>query len=144
MRSSLLVASVITLALFAGAQTKADRTLKIKLNYTGSGKVDAGHKIFVFLFDSPDFMQGGVMPIASESATAKDQTVTLSGLSADVVYVAAAFDPNRTYDGASGPPPTGSSMGLYSKEPGKPAPIKLEPGKTAEVELSFNDTVKMP
>jgi hypothetical protein len=32
---------------------------------------------------------------------------------------------------------------MYSKTPGQPAPVKVEAGKTASVELTFDDTVKM-
>ena len=146
MRKRLLVAmGLAALAFLAAAQQPpADRSIKVKLNYTGSGKVDASHKIFVFLFDSPDFMQGAVGPFATQSATAKDQTVTVSGISAPVVYVVAAYDPTGAYDGASGPPPSGSSMGIYSKQPGQPAPVKLEPGKAQQIEVAFDDSNKMP
>jgi uncharacterized protein (DUF2141 family) len=138
-----LAVTMVTLALLANAQTKTDRTLEVKLNYTGSGKVDQNHKIFVFLFDSPDFMQGNAMPIASQGATAKDQTLTFSNLSAATVYLAAAFDPTGEYDGMSGPPPSGSSLGMYSKEAGTPTGVNLEAGKTAHVDLPFDDSFKM-
>ena len=105
-----LAVSLAALALLANAQTKPDRTLEVKLNYTGAGKVDQNHKIFVFLFDSPDFMQGNAMPIANQAATAKDGTVTFSDLSAATIYAVAAFDPKGEYDGMSGPPPAGSIM----------------------------------
>jgi hypothetical protein len=137
-----LAATIVTLAVLANAQSKPDRTLQVKLNYTGSGKVDQNHKIFVFLFDSPDFL-GGAIPFASESATAKDGTITFSNLTASTVYVAAAFDPKGEYDGMMGPPPPGSSMGMYSKEAGKPAAVNLEPGKTEHIELAFDDSAKM-
>jgi hypothetical protein len=140
----LFAVPLVLLALLANAQTKPEPNLQVKLNYTGAGKVDDAHKIFVFLFDSPDFMQGNVMPIASQAATAKDQTISFSDLSAATVYIVAAFDPKGEYDGMSGPPPSGSSLGLYCKEPGKPAPTALEAGKTARVDLPFDDTAKMP
>jgi hypothetical protein len=139
----LLAVSLVALAILANAQSKPDRTLEVKLNYTGAGKVDQNHKIFIFLFDTPDFMQGNAMPIGSQSATAKDQTVTFSGLSAATVYAVAAFDPKGEYDGMSGPPPTGSSLGMYSKDPGTPGPVNLEAGKTTHVDLAFDDTSKM-
>jgi hypothetical protein len=143
-KRSVIAMGILALAFLAAAQqSQTSRTLKVKLNYTGSGTVDAKHKIFVFLFDSPDFMQGNGMPIASGSATAKNETVTISGISASPVYVVAAFDPSGGYDGTSGPPPQGSSMGMYSVEPGKPAPVSLEAGKTAQVELAFDDAFKM-
>jgi hypothetical protein len=138
-----LAVSLVGLALLANAQSKPDRTLEVKLNYTGAGKVDQNHKIFVFVFDTPDFMQGNAMPIANQAVTAKDQTLTFSGLSAATVYAVAAFDPKGEYDGMSGPPPAGSSLGMYSKEPGTPGAVNLEAGKTAHVDLAFDDTAKM-
>jgi hypothetical protein len=42
-----------------------------------------------------------------------------------------------------GPPPAGVSLGMYSKTPGEPAPVKVEAGKTATVEFTFDDTVRM-
>ena len=66
----------------------ASRTLKAKMNYTGAGTVDEKHKIFLFVFDSPDFMQGGSMPVGFGSASAKDGTITVADLSVSPVYVA--------------------------------------------------------
>lgn len=146
-----LTAGMLVLALMplAAQQPKpeekpAPRTLKIKLNYTGAGTVDAKHPIIIFLFDSPDFTTGGIMPMASQSGEAKDATVTFADLTTSPVYAVAVFDPTGGYDGQSGPPPSGSSMGMYGKTPGTPDPIKIEPGKTTEVELAFDDTSKMP
>jgi hypothetical protein len=59
------------------------------------------------------------------------------------VYVTAVFDPTGQYDGMS-PPPSGSSLGLYGKTAGTPEPVRIEPGETAEIELAFDDTAKMP
>lgn len=145
MRRRLFFAAIgiLALASLAPAQNKDDRTLNVKLNYTGAGKVDESHKIFVFLFDSPEFMQGSGMPFASQAATAKDQTVTFSKVANATVYVVAAFDPTGGYDGTSGPPPAGSSITMYSKEAGKPAPLTLEPGKPVQVELAFDDSMKI-
>ncbi|MGE5569679.1 MAG: hypothetical protein ACM3S5_11640 [Rhodospirillales bacterium] len=139
-----IVLAAAALAFLATAQqSQADRSLKVKLNYTGSGNVDEKHKIFIFLFDSPDFVQGDVAPFAAQTAAAKDQAVTFSSLSAPEVYIVAAFDPKGAYDGMA-PPPSGSSAGMYTKEGGKPAPVNLEAGKTAQIELAFDDSYKMP
>jgi|SRR5579884_429965 len=128
----------------APAKASETRTLKVKLNYTGSGTVDDKHHIIVFLFDSPDFMQGGAMPITSQSATAKDGTVTFTDLDKSPVYASAVYDPSGEYDGMSGPPPSGSSLGLYSKTPGEPAAINIDPGKTGDATIAFDDSAKMP
>jgi len=122
----------------------ASRTLKAKMNYTGAGTVDEKHKIFLFVFDSPDFMQGGSMPVGFGSASAKDGTITVADLSVSPVYVAVCYDPTGAYDGQSGPPPSGASMGVYAKTPGTPDPVKIDPGKTTEVTVTFNDSSKMP
>ncbi len=122
----------------------ASRTLKAKMNYTGTGTVDEKHKIFVFVFDNPNFMQGGSMPIGFGSASAKDGIVTVSDLSASPVYIAVCYDPTGNYDGQSGPPPSGASMGVYAKTPGTPEPVKIDPGKTGEVTVTFDDSFKMP
>lgn len=140
--------AALVLSAYAGQQAKPDekeaaRTLKVKMAYTGSGTVDEKHKIMVFLFDSPDFQQGGVMPIDMRAAKAKDETVTFSGFTASPVFVVCVYDPTGEYEGMSAPP-SGSSMGMYSKTPGQPEPVKVEPGKTVEIELAFDDTAKMP
>jgi len=122
----------------------ASRTLKAKMNYTGAGTVDEKHKIFVFVFDTPDFMQGGAMPVGFGSASAKDGTATVEQLPTSPVYVAVAYDPTGQYDGQSGPPPSGSSMGLYTKTPPAPEPVKIDAGGTAEITVPFDDSRKMP
>ena len=58
----------------ASEKTSASRTLKVKLHYTGTGTIDEKHKILVFLFDSPAFMQGDVIPFAMKGAASKDAT----------------------------------------------------------------------
>ena len=129
---------------FAKAQEKASRTLKVKVNYTGSGTVDDKHKIQVFIFDSPDFASGNGMPTGMQMTAAKDGTVTFADVAGSPVYIATVYDPTGGYDGQSGPPPSGSSLGMYTKEPPKPAPVDIEAGKTVEIEVAFDDSAKMP
>jgi hypothetical protein len=128
------------------AQEKAPaaRTLKVKLNYTGAGTVDEKHRIFVFLFDTPDFIKGdSAMPIGFGSGAAKDATVTVSDIAKSPVYVIAVFDPTGAYEGMS-KPPSGASMAMYGKTPGEPGPIAIEAGKTTQIDVPFDDTIKMP
>ncbi len=130
---------------FGRAQDKAaTRTMKLTVHYAGSGPVDDKHKIVVFMFDSPDFTQGNAMPTGMQMTASKDGTVTFSDIPGSPVYAAAVYDPTGAYDGASGPPPSGSSLGMYTKEPPKPGPIAIDPGKTAEITLGFDDSQKMP
>jgi len=128
----------------ANAQDKAaGNSFKVNVHYTGSGTVDDKHKILVFLFDSPEFIHGQGMPFTNQGVSSKDGSVTFSNVAQSPVYVSAVYDPSGNYDGQSGPPPTGASLGLYAKTPGEPAPVTLEAGKTVEIGLSFDDSYKM-
>jgi hypothetical protein len=119
------------------------RTLKVKVHYTGSGTVDDKHRILVFLFDTPAFVDGTAIPIGSESATSKKEVVTFTDIAKSPVYVTTVYDPSGAYQGMSAPP-SGSSLGMYSKTPGKPAPVELKEGKAPEVTITFDDSEKMP
>jgi len=85
-----------------------------------------------------------VMAFAVMSTSSKDGTVTFSDVAKSPAYVAAVYEPTGSYAERQGPPPPGSSLGMYSKTPGQPAPVKVEAGKTANVEFTFDDSVKMP
>lgn len=144
MKRALSVALVTAaMASLVAAQNKPDKSLTVTVNYTGSGTVDESHKLFVFVFDTPEFVQGNGVPIASQVATQKSQKVTFPSLSPDTVYLVAVFDPTGGYDGKSGPPPSGTSTGLYG-DGGTPTPVKLESGKTAQITITFDDSIKMP
>jgi hypothetical protein len=121
--------------------TAESQTLEVQLHYTGSGTVDATHKIFVALWDSPDFTGGP--PSEVKSTTSKDGTVTFSVGSKATVYTSCVFDSTGTWDGASGPP-SGASVGMYSKAPPTPDPIAVTPQKVTKVTIGFDDTMKIP
>lgn len=139
-----LVAATPHIGTAQQGQTTA-RNLKIKLNYSGAGPVDEKHRIFLFLFDSLDFAQSpaNAMPVDRTSAPAKDATVSFSGIATSPVYVVAVYDPAGSYDGMSAPP-SGTIVALYAKTSSQPESIKIEEGKTAEIELAFDDTARMP
>lgn len=149
-RLSVFSAFVVTALLVAVAQPAAPQAaqtgaaIKVALHYTGSGTVDENHKIYVALWDSAAFPKGNAMPIAVESASSKTGTVTFSDVKANPAYVSAAFDPSGKWDAQSGPPPTGSSLGMYSKTPGTPEPINTASGKTLRATIDFDDSVKVP
>lgn len=139
----LLLGAAFTLE-FARAQEGSPlRGLQVKAHYKGAGVVDEKHKILVFLFDSPEFGHSNVMPFAVMSTSSKDGTVMFNDVAKSPAYVGTVYDPSGNYAERQGPPPPGSSLGMYSKTPGQPAPVKVEAGKTVNVELSFDDSVKM-
>ena len=132
----------LLLATFAVAQTTADsRTIQVEINYTGSGTVNATHKIYIALWNSSD-MSGGP-PAAVKSLESKKGTVTFSSVQTVPAYVSAAYDPTGAWD-AQTPPPSGSSLGMYAKNPPNPQPIDVAPGKTVKVSITFDDSARVP
>ena len=130
------------LGVCALAQTSANkRTIQVDVNYTGSGTVNATHKIYVALWDSLDMNSGP--PVAVLSVSSKRGAVTFSDVQRVPAYVSTAFDPSGAWD-AQSPPPSGASLGMYSKNPPTPAPIDVAPGKTVKVAITFDDSAKVP
>jgi hypothetical protein len=128
----LLGATALTLA-------QSGRTIEVAIFYTGSGTVDAGHKIYVALWNSPnlDSVPVDVQPLASKTGT-----VTFKNVQTAPAYVSTAYDPTGKWDAQSAPP-SGSSLGMYGIPP-KPDPVNVEPGKTTKIKLTFADANKVP
>jgi hypothetical protein len=140
-----LALGVFLAAVLIQASQTDSRTLNVTVHYKGTGNVDGNHLIAVAIWDSPAFMEPNshTMPTDVKVTKTNDSKVTFSGVSISPVYVSAAYDPSGKWDGTSGPPPAGTSLGMYSKEPGKPEPVRIDPGKSASIELSFDDRIKM-
>lgn len=119
------------------------RNLQVDIHYTGSGTVDDNHKIFVALWDSPDFQDAsGGQPVSVQSTNSKNGTVSFTDVQKIPAFVTTAYDPSGHWDAHSNPP-SGSSLGMYSKAPPKPEPIDIAPGKTTKITISFDDTHKV-
>jgi len=126
------------IAASAGARVGAG-TVKVTVNYKGKGTVDAKHRLWVWLFSSPDIGPGS-MPIAEISIDANGALAVFDGIDAERVWIAAAFDEGGTMTG-SAPPPSGSPVGVLAGSDG--APKSVVPGESAAV-ITFDDTVRMP
>jgi hypothetical protein len=120
-------------------------TIRVQLTYSGSGTVDANHKIFVALWDSADFAKpdAHVVPVDVKSTDSKDGVVTFTNVQKSPAYVSAALDTTGKWDGQSGPPPAGASLGMYSSAPPTPDAINVAPGKSERVTIVFDDSHKM-
>jgi hypothetical protein len=135
---------------FFSAVTRASvakgSSLQVHVTYTGAGTVDDAHKLWVALWDTPDFVKegaSGTTPIATKFVTAKSAVTEFTDLDKSPVYVSMAFDPTGKWD-AQSDPPSGTSLGLYSTEPGVPALIQLDPGKTTQISATLDDSFKKP
>jgi hypothetical protein len=113
-------------------------TVNITVHYTGQGTVDASHRVWVWLFSSPD-IGPGAMPIAQASVDANGAVARFDGVAAERVWIAVAFDEQGVMAG-DGPPPSGTPVGVYLGGDGVPKGVV--PGET--VELTFDDSQRMP
>lgn len=118
----------------------AAESLKVTVKYTGKGDVDKTHRLWVWLFDSPDIGPGAI-PVAEVSLEENGSAATFNGLTAQKVWIAVAYDEKGGF-GGSAPPPSGSPVMLYGAESGAPAPVT--PGEAVEVAISFDDSQRMP
>jgi hypothetical protein len=146
-RRSFLLCVIMLLPLVGVfAQTPKPTILEVHVTYTGAGTVDESHKLFVTLWDTPDFAKqdaAGIAPIATMPITSKSGTATFADIQKNPVYVSLGYDPTGKWD-AQSEPPSGTSLGLYSTEPGVPAPLPLEPGKTTKVSATLDDSYTKP
>jgi hypothetical protein len=115
-------------------------TVKVTIHYTGKGRVDASHKLWVWVFDSPNIGPGS-MPLDQISIDKNDTDAVFQGVGIDKVYIAAAFDESGSMMGDA-PPPTGTPIGILSGDNG--APIPVTSGAKDAVALTFNDNFRMP
>ncbi len=122
------------------ATTVAAGTVKVTVHYKGKGSVDADHKMWVWLFDSPDIGPGAI-PIDQITLEKNDADAVFEGVGSETVWIAVAFDASGTMKGAA-PPPPGTPIGILAGKDGAPAAVKSS-SKDAVV-LTFDDSQRMP
>lgn len=142
----LIVVALIAMLTSSAVITAATRnagaaaTLKVTVHYKGKGTVDAAHKLWVWVFDSPNIGPGS-MPVGQVSLDKNDTDASFDGLAeGSKYYLAAAFDETGTMFGEA-PPPTGTPIGILGMSSGAPTPVV--PGKDPAV-LTFDDSMRMP
>jgi hypothetical protein len=124
----------------ARAASDADGAVKVTVKYTGKGEVDDSHRLWVWLFDSPN-IGPGAMPIAETSIDKNGGVAAFDVVNAPQVWIAAAYDARGGFMGMA-PPPSGSPASAYGMASG--APEAVTPGDKSEVTFTFDDTFKMP
>ena len=91
-RFSMSLGLFVLVATCAAGRTNAEkRTIEVAINYTGSGTVNAGHKIYVALWNSPD--SSGGPPTAVKSLDSEKGMVTFSDVQTPA-YVSTAYSPD--------------------------------------------------
>ena len=115
-------------------------TVTVTVHYKGKGTVDASHKLWVWVFDTPNIGPGS-MPIGQVSLDRNAIDAVFEGIAADKVWVAVAFDESGGMMGDA-PPPTGTPIGILAGKDG--APVAVMSGAKDAVTLTFDDSQRMP
>jgi hypothetical protein len=123
----------------AAADESAAGAVKVTIDYKGKGTVDGSHRVWVWLFDTPD-IGPGAMPIA-QMAVEKNGDVAVFDVSNEKVWIAVAYD-EKGMMGGDGPPPSGTPIGIYSMGTG--APEAVTAGAQGAVVVTFDDSLRMP
>ncbi|MCC7031353.1 MAG: hypothetical protein IT179_00800 [Acidobacteria bacterium] len=135
-----LVATGLSAAMAPGAAAAAAGSVAITVHYKGSGAVDESHRLWIWVFDTPD-IGPAAMPIREESVAQNGGAVTIRGLSEARVWIAVAFD-ERGGSPGNQPPASGSPIGIYSVDGGQPSAV--EPADDTRVSVTFDDSMRMP
>jgi hypothetical protein len=123
-------------------QAKPDAAgVNVTVKYTGKGTVDATHKIWVWLFDTPEIGPGSI-PIAEDSTAKNGGAVTFANVTAKEVFVAVAYDENGGFAGQA-PPPPGSPIAMYGVKLATDKPQPVIPGPKASVAITISDAQRM-
>jgi hypothetical protein len=124
----------------APAVTANSGAVKVTVTYKGKGTVDTSHKLWVWLFDTPN-IGPGAMPIDQVALDKNGTDAVFENVAGDKVYVAVAFDEKGAMMG-DGPPPTGTPIAILTGPDGTPNGVT--PGGKAPVAVTFDDTIRMP
>jgi hypothetical protein len=135
-----LLAGVAARAATLNAEPTTAGAVKVTVNYKGKGTVDASHKVWVWLFDSPN-IGAGSMPIDQIALEKNGADAVFENVAPGQVWIAVAFDEQGRMMGDA-PPPTGTPISVLMGKDG--APTAVVPGPKGAVVLTFDDSLRMP
>ena len=133
----LIVGVILTAATVTPAAEQSG--VKVTVTYTGKGTIDGDHRIWIWLFDTPDIGPGAI-PISEQALDKNSATATFPNIAAGKVWIAIAYDEKGGFVGMA-PPPSGSPVTLYRE---KGVPGAVTPGPDASVTVTFDDSMRMP
>jgi hypothetical protein len=146
-RVALTAVAVLALSTIGRAQQPAvdavaTGNLKVTVDYKGQGTVDADHRLFIWVFDTPNITAES-MPIGTGVIKENSGSYKFVGLPKDV-YLAVAFDEKGGFDGASAPSP-GTPVAIHGvTTPGGPGAPVGTGDEDAKIIVTFDDSIRMP
>ena len=118
----------------------AGGAVTITVHYKGQGTVDSQHKLWIWVFDTPN-IGPAAMPVREESLAASGGSVLVDGLTEDRVWIAVGYD-ERGGSTGNAPPAPGSPISIYSTGGG--APTGVATVDRTEAIVTFDDSLRMP
>lgn len=116
--------------------------LAVTIKYEGPGEVNATHRLWIWLFDHPNFGPES-MPLAEASIDRNGGTTSFQNLPA-VVYIAVAYDEMGGFMGQAAPP-AGSPVHVHGgMTGGQPTASPIRLGETKALTVTFDDAMRMP
>lgn len=136
----LATAGVAPVAAIPRAGGSSSGAVTITVHYKGQGAVDARHKIWIWVFDTPDIGPTAT-PVREESLAVSGGSIKVEGLGPDHVWIAVGYDERGDSTG-NAPPASGSPIGTYSTGGGTPTAVAT--ADRAEAVVTFDDSFRMP
>ncbi len=144
-RSAFLVVFVVySLAIFVSAQTHTSSQLEVQIYYTGKEKVDANHKLYVMLYESPKLIGTGKQPLAIVPANLTTRAAKFQDIRKSPVYILVAFSPQTVWhaEKIEEESPPGTVFTIYGAN--APEAVSLVPGKTTNITVPLDDSKRVP
>lgn len=138
----MVIGSVVLFTADAAAQTPATKAdgVEVTVKYTGKGEVNSNHRLWVWLFDTPEIGPGS-MPIAEESVAKNGSVVSFPDVAAKQVWIAVAYDEKGGFMGQA-PPPAGSPVAMHM-DVSTGNMLAVVPGPQGAVTITFDDQFRM-
>jgi hypothetical protein len=149
-RARLAGAAVLLLAAPAAARAQQPAApepyngkLQVIVDYTGTGAVDADHRVWIWVFDNPNI---GVDSTPIGTGVVKENKAPYKfSLLPKTVYLAVAYDDKGGYDGTAEAPPPGTPIRIFGvTAPGTTATPVTTGDDEATATVTFDDSVRMP
>jgi hypothetical protein len=140
-RHAIIVALLLATPIAAFSADEARRArLEVTVEYTGAGEVSETHRLWIWVFDTPDFATGAAMPVAERWLSDNGGMATFEDVGERPVWIAVAFDADGGFAG-NAPPRRGWPVSTHVVN-GAPAPVT--PGDAGRARIVFDDSMRMP
>jgi len=132
------------LSLCIGQDAALPVSLKVTLEYKGSGVVDAEHRLVVFVYDTDNIGHQATPDPLVTGATEKNGGILDFSPGKSPVYLVAYYDKAGSYKADLKDLPSGVPAALHGSDPAAADPVQLKTGQVVQVKITFDDSIVLP